>query len=482
MEQPRIRGLIDWRLLALGGHAVVWAACQLSLDRWVAVKVYRSELQDDGRHPFLREAAAAGRLSGLPGIVPTYDAGILPDDRPYLMMELCPGGSLDEWLEPANRASEERVCHVGVRLADAVAAVHASGMLHGDVRPSNILIDSYGDPKLADFGQAAVVGAEDAPAVALRVHSAYAPPEAFRTARPTEAGDIYSLAATLYALLACRAPRSVDDAAATPDSPLVLAQRPIASLNGVSPALMDMLLTALDDDPSARPRAVELRAALLKVDRAPGLLAGAGGYRGVTALPQRESAAPHSLDGAARAKTFGGSPSAERPAASKESPRHRGRRRAGGAALAAAALVAVLASTTSWLVGERAASGGSASVAPTPSASGPAASGASSPASGSVESGSAEANAIQVVRSADATDPFEIVRIQGLYRGGADTMVRIQRWEDGEWRAFPIPAKTDQSGGFNAYVELGKAGRYRLRVQDPATGATSEPFVLEVQN
>ena len=129
MEHPHIRGLSEWRPIARGRLAVIWEARQMPLDRLVAVKVYQRELDEDDRRRFLQEAAA-GRLSDHPGIVTTHDAGILPDDRPYLIMELCPGGSLIQWLEPENRPSEERVRQVGVRIADALAAVHARGVLH----------------------------------------------------------------------------------------------------------------------------------------------------------------------------------------------------------------------------------------------------------------------------------------------------------------------------------------------------------------
>ena len=166
MEHPRVRGLSEWRPLARGGRSVVWAARQLTLDRPVAVKVYQRELDEGDRRRFLREAAAA-RLSDHPGIVTAHDAGILPDDRPYLIMDLCSGGSLTEWLKPENRPSEERVRQVGVRIADALAAVHAGGVLHRDVKPANILIDSFGNPGLADFGLAAVAGAETTAADAV---------------------------------------------------------------------------------------------------------------------------------------------------------------------------------------------------------------------------------------------------------------------------------------------------------------------------
>src|SRR5687767_4081393 len=96
------------------------------------------------------------------------------------------------------------------------------------------------------------------------------------------------------------------------------------------------------------------------------------------------------------------------------------------------------------------------------------------------KSGSEE-KTIQLEDSADSARPFETVRIQGTYHGGADTFLRVQRWEGGQWLAFPLPTKTDQSGQFSTYVELGQPGRYRLRVLDPDSGVTSKPFVVVIK-
>jgi hypothetical protein len=59
--------------------------------------------------------------------------------------------------------------------------------------------------------------------------------------------------------------------------------------------------------------------------------------------------------------------------------------------------------------------------------------------------------------------------------------LRVERWEDGKWLAFPVPTKTDQSGRFTAYVEFGLPGRYRLRMLDPSSGLRSKPFVLVIK-
>jgi hypothetical protein len=94
---------------------------------------------------------------------------------------------------------------------------------------------------------------------------------------------------------------------------------------------------------------------------------------------------------------------------------------------------------------------------------------------------SEEESTIQLEDLAVSGIPFQAVRIRGTYHGGADTFLRTQREEGGDWVDFPIPAKTDQSGQFTAYVEFGQPGRYRLRVLDPESGVTSETLVLLIK-
>jgi len=109
------------------------------------------------------------------------------------------------------------------------------------------------------------------------------------------------------------------------------------------------------------------------------------------------------------------------------------------------------------------------------SSSGP--SSASDPRSGSA----AEQRTIQLEDLADSAKPFQTVPIQGTYRGGEHTLLRVQRWESGTWLDFPLPTKTDESGRFTAYVELGQPGRYTLRVRDPDSGVTSKILVLVIK-
>jgi hypothetical protein len=88
---------------------------------------------------------------------------------------------------------------------------------------------------------------------------------------------------------------------------------------------------------------------------------------------------------------------------------------------------------------------------------------------------------IQLEDLAASAMPLQAVRIRGTYRGGADTFLRVQRWEGGNWVDFPLTPKTNQSGQFTAYVELWDPGRYRLRVLDPDSGVTSKTFVLLIK-
>ena len=260
---PDIPGISGWTPLARGGFATVWQARQESLDRLVAVKVDTRTLETEAeRRRFLVEAKTAGRLSGHPGIVTVHDAGILADGRPYLVMKLCPGGSLTRWQSRENRQSEERVRTVGVRIADALAAAHAQGMLHRDVKPANILIDSYGNAGLADFGLAGPIEASSGEGIT----PAYAPPEVIRGDAASEAGDVYQLAATLYAVLGGEPPHGSVEPGTSLDDLLGRLDEPVGPLPWVNGDLMQVLLDALSRDPKARPTAAQLRDRLAEVD------------------------------------------------------------------------------------------------------------------------------------------------------------------------------------------------------------------------
>ena len=453
-QVPQVPGLDTFRLIARGGLAEVWAAHEQALGRPVAVKVYQRGLPEADRRRFVQEVAVAGRLAAHPGIVTLYFAGVLPDDRPYLVMELCPGGSLRTWLTPEHRPGEEQVRKVGLSVADTLAAAHAADVLHRDVKPGNILLDSDGRPRLADFGSAVMHGTEPAPAGSVWMTPAWAPPEAFRCEPATQAGDVFSLAATLYALLAGAPPRPVGPPSASLEELAELARRPVLPVPGVSPALMRVLLAGLDDDPAARPSAAVFFDRLARVPL----------HTSRRRSPAVSTASPPVV--VAREE-----PATVAPAPAPDASGRRRSRRAGFAMLAAA-LVVVVVSSLAWLFREPAAPSAAVPAHPVPAAS-----------TSTQETGPASppARSIQLAASVGSTKAYQAARIDGTYAGGSETLVRVQRWEEGGWLAFPVPAKTDRTGQFTAYVELGQPGRYRLRVLDPASGVASEPVELVVE-
>jgi hypothetical protein len=301
----------------------------------------------------------------------------------------------------------------------------------------------------------------------------------------TEAGDVFSLAATLYALIAGSPPRSVGAAPVILEQMFEVANRPIGQLPWVNWYLMDALMTALSIDPAARPTAAKFRDQLanvpargmskrgLPVFAAEDTSSGIPGGRPVVAVHSTISDSDSSAVAAVTADAQG----ASGQVASAESPRPRGRRREAVLALAAA-LVTVIGSTTAWLVNEPTSPGASAAITQSAAPVGQPSSVGPSAASG--RSGTGPAQVIQLKDSADSAKPFQTVLIQGTYRGAADTLLRVQLWEGGKWLVLPLPAKTDQSGQFTAYVELGQPGRYQLRVLDPGTGVTSQPSELVI--
>ncbi|MET8756631.1 serine/threonine-protein kinase [Lentzea sp. NPDC004782] len=272
MTAPRIPGLTDLRPLGAGGFATVYRAHQAQLGRDVAVKIDNRVLAAErDRRRFLREAQAAAKLSGHPHVVGVHDADITAQGTPYLVMELCTGGSLADRLDRHGPLHPEQVRDLGIKLADALAAAHAEGVLHRDIKPGNILVDRYGTPKLADFGLAALLDAQGGSTVTRDALSpSYAPPEAFALAEPTPQADVYSLAATLYTLLAGKPPRPVPWPITSFDQLGEILRRPVPAVAGVPAALHETLARALHPDANLRTAsAAQLRDELLDPMRQP---------------------------------------------------------------------------------------------------------------------------------------------------------------------------------------------------------------------
>jgi hypothetical protein len=204
-----IAGLGPATRIGSGGFADVYRAEQTNLRREVAVKVLRASASDDqARMRFQRECYALGAVSSHPNIVAVHEGGFTNDGRAYLVMEFCPGGSLYDRMEQSGPMGADEVIEIGVKIGRALGVAHDAGVLHRDVKPANILVTTYGDPALADFGIARVEGAQQTATGLVTASFAHAAPEVLHGGSPSPASDIYSLGSTMFALFTSRAPYS----------------------------------------------------------------------------------------------------------------------------------------------------------------------------------------------------------------------------------------------------------------------------------
>lgn len=194
--------------LGRGGSAVVHRAHDLRLGRDVAVKVLRPDPSlPDADARLLHEARMLGRLRHR-GIAAALDAGV-DDDGPFLVTELVDGPALGAVLRQRPRSLRPgRLARiVALDVADALAHVHAHGLVHGDVKPSNLVLGQDGGPRLVDFGIAAEPGAPRsrplvaAPAGAVLGSPAYLAPEQLLGHPATAAVDVHALGLVLLATL-----------------------------------------------------------------------------------------------------------------------------------------------------------------------------------------------------------------------------------------------------------------------------------------
>ncbi|MGI8334019.1 bifunctional protein-serine/threonine kinase/phosphatase [Actinomadura scrupuli] len=252
----RLPGYTVLEALGEGGYATVYRARQLNPKRNVAIKVVDLRVRERDLRRFQREVEAAARLSAHPNVVTLHAAGALGDGRPYLVMEMCTGGSLADWLRINGPLPPARVREIGVHIAGALGQAHRLGVLHRDIKPHNLLLTEFGQVALADFGIAALPEPGRELSVTLNTMTpAYASPESFDGAEPTAAADVYSLGATLYALLAGRPPRAPERN--LPVTALVkhysaAHDRPVESIAGVPESLMAVLRIALEKDVTRR--------------------------------------------------------------------------------------------------------------------------------------------------------------------------------------------------------------------------------------
>ena len=203
-----------------GGMGTVWRGRDEVLGREVAVKEVRlpEGMDPDERRTLyqrtIREARTAARISH-PSVVTVYDV-VEEDQRPWIVMELVRARPLDKIVKADGTLAPGHAAQVGRQVLAALAVAHAAGILHRDVKPSNVLIADSGRVVLTDFGIATFEGDASLTQSGMVVGSpGYMPPERAKGERATPASDLWSLGATLYMALEGEAPYQRETSVAT---------------------------------------------------------------------------------------------------------------------------------------------------------------------------------------------------------------------------------------------------------------------------
>ncbi len=198
-------GLPGYRFIShigSGGNAQVYLYEQDLPHRKVAVKVLNeSALSEAARRRFTTEANVTAGLAHR-HIVQVFDANVTSDGRPYLVMPYYPQPNLSVRARRSHFSVAD-VLRIGIQIGSAVETSHQHGVLHRDIKPQNILTDSYGEPALTDFGIATTTGGDGPEGLSVP----WSPPEIlYGTAPGDQRSDVYSLGATLWHLLVGRSP------------------------------------------------------------------------------------------------------------------------------------------------------------------------------------------------------------------------------------------------------------------------------------
>ncbi len=242
--------------LGMGGMAVVYKAYDVRLEREVALKLIRTEEIPASQHErlikrFEREAKAQARFNHR-HIVPVHDYGVV-DGSPYLVMAYVEGGTLKDKI--GGPVDYQQAVAWLLPIADALAYAHQRGIVHRDVKPTNILFDEAGQPLLTDFGIAKILETDEATltGTGLGVGTPeYMAPEQWQ-GQAEAATDQYALGVVLYELLTGQKPYSAETPVAIAlkqmNDPL---PRPSAVVNGIPESVEKVLFKALAKDPADR--------------------------------------------------------------------------------------------------------------------------------------------------------------------------------------------------------------------------------------
>ncbi len=245
------------QIIGTGGMGAVYRGLDISLERNVAVKVMREEFAKNPQfvESFLREARAAASLNH-PNVAQIYSFGE-QDGRYYLVMELLPGGSLDDRIEKEHHVAELDVLDVGIQVASGLRAAYERGLIHRDIKPGNILFSHDGTAKVVDFGLARFVTKAHAQHQEEGIWGTpyYIAPEKVSQNKEDFRSDIYSLGGTLFHALAGRPPF---DAGTSTEVVLKHLHSPAVSLKAFVPdctdQCADVIGRMLRREPGDRPK------------------------------------------------------------------------------------------------------------------------------------------------------------------------------------------------------------------------------------
>lgn len=219
---------------AVGGMSMVFAAYDATLDREVALKILSEAYSADERRiaAFEEEARITASFSH-PNVVRVFKTG-RAFGRFYIAMELVPGGHFERRIHERGKIPELEVLPLAIEVAQGLKAAHASGLIHRDVKPGNILLDAEGHAKLVDFGLALVTHGGKATASELWATPYYVPPETVEGQPEDFRSDIYAFGATFYHALSGKPP-CAEESMAT--ERLRLAKKSVLPLNEADPSL-----------------------------------------------------------------------------------------------------------------------------------------------------------------------------------------------------------------------------------------------------
>jgi hypothetical protein len=251
MQVPaRLGNFVLLELLGAGGMGGTYRAHDEALNRDVAIKVMRKSLGDDPAflETFRREAQSAARLNH-PNVVQIHSFGEVKG-QPYIVMELIGGGSLDKLIGSGEPLDQSLVVRIGVEIASALQHGYQSQLVHGDIKPENIMLDEKGAAKLVDFGIAQMAGRDSGEVWGTPY---YVAPEKVRRQRADCRADIYSLGGTLYHALAAKPPFDGPDATAVVKARFLGPAQPLREIRpDIDPEVEALIARMLQIEPPMR--------------------------------------------------------------------------------------------------------------------------------------------------------------------------------------------------------------------------------------